>query len=199
MGTIESFFFAIVGIFIFISLIRGFLKEAGLTTVMVVWLFAMDQLIPRLEGLIAGDNTFLVNLGVTSLPETHNTPLWVLFTFATIGVVFIAYQGETLAFDGSEPIGLPGGLFRLMIGTINGYLVAGTIWWILNRYDYPIREAAGLINAQPDKLLTPLGDEIANIAGLLPPDLLGQGADTADTLGVLPLLVITMVFLRIVR
>ena len=197
MGPLESFFFAIGFVFVFVGLIRGFLKELGLTTVMIVWLFAMDQLIPRVEGMIRGEDTFLVNLGLTA--TTMPTTLWLLLSAGTIVVVYIAYQGETLAFEGKPPKGMAGFLFSLLIGVINGYLVAGTLWWILNRYGYPIREVARLADFAPGQFLSPLANDIVNASRLLPPDLLGQGAESATTLGVLPLLVVTLVILRIVR
>jgi hypothetical protein len=198
MGPLESFFFGIGFVFIIVGLIRGFLKELGLTTVMIVWLFAMDQLIPRIEELIRGEDTFLVNLGLTG--TTMNGTLWLLLSIGTIVVVYIAYQGETLAFEGNPRKGLTGVLFSILIGAVNGYLVSGTLWWILHRYQYPIAEIAQLVPFQQGgQFLSPLAQDIVVNNRLLPPDLLGQGADTATTLGVLPLLVVTLVILRIVR
>jgi len=196
MGPLETFFFGIGCVFIIIGLIRGFLKELGLTTVMIVWLFAMDQLIPRVEELIRGENTFLANIGLTQ--ATMNGTLWLLLSVGTIVVVYIAYQGETLAFEGAAPKGLTGFLFSLLIGAINGYLVSGTLWWILHRYQYPIADIARLVPFSPTSFLSPVAQDIVVNNRLLPSDLLGQGADTT-TLGVLPLLVVTLVILRIIR
>lgn len=197
MGPIEALWFSLVGVFIFLGLIRGFLKELGLTTVMIVWLFGMDQLIPRVEDFIRQPDSFLGRAGITE--ATRATPLWLLFTLITIVVVYIAYQGETLAFEGTPPKGVQGVILGGLIGAINGYLVCGTLWWILHRYDYPVRGLGFFVNFNPTSVLSPTADQIVTQLKLLPPDLLGQGVETATSLGVLPLLVITMILLRVVR
>src|SRR3990172_5366348 len=103
MGPIEALWLVLAGVFILMGLIRGFLKELGLTTVMIVWLFGLDQIIPRLEEYIRSPGSFLVRLGLTD--GTKDTPLWAVFTLLTIVVVYIAYQGETLDFEGTPPKG----------------------------------------------------------------------------------------------
>ncbi len=199
MGPIEGLWASLVVVFILLGVIRGFLKELGLTTVMIVWLFGMDQIIPRLEDYIrtSAPGSFLERLNITE--ATMDTPLWLLLTAITVVVVFIAYQGETLAFEGTPPKGPQGILLGVLVGAINGYLVCGTLWWILNRYDYPIKATGMFIDFSPTSVLSPAADQLVNQLKLLPPDLLGQGADVATTLGVLPLLVVTMVLLRVVR
>jgi len=199
MGPIEGVWFTLIGVFIFLGIIRGFLKELGLTTVMIVWLFAMDQIIPRLEDLIRQPDSFLGRIGIVD--ATKATPLWLLFTLITIVVVYISYEGETLAFQGTPPKGAQGIILGALIGAINGYLVTGTLWWILHQYNYPIRGTGLFFDFNPaaGQVLSPLADQIVNGLKLLPPDLLGQGVETATSLGVLPLLVITMVLLRVVR
>ena len=197
MGPIEGLWFSLVAVFILLGVIRGFLKELGLTTVMIVWLFGMDQIIPRVEDIIKQPDSPLARFGL--LPDTKDTTLWLVFTLLTVAVVFIAYQGETLAFEGTPPKGLTGILLGALIGFINGYLVCGTLWWILNRYNYPVQSVGLFIPFSNTSLLSPFGTQIVDNLKLLPPDLLGQGADTATSLGVLPLLVVTMILLRVVR
>lgn len=197
MGPIEGLWFSLVMVFILLGIIRGFLKELGLTTVMIVWLFGMDQILPRLEEMIRQPDSPLARFGLT--PESMGTTLWLLFTLITVLVVFVAYQGETLAFEGTPPKGLSGVLLGALIGFVNGYLVCGTLWWILNRYNYPVESVGLFIPYSNTSLLSPLGTQIVDNLRLLPPDLLGQGADSATSLGVLPLLVVTMVLLRVVR
>jgi hypothetical protein len=197
MGAIEGLWFTLIGVFIFLGIIRGFLKELGLTTVMIVFLFAMDQLVPRLEELIAQPDSFFQRIGIT--PETRATPLWLFLTLLVVLVVYISYEGETLAFEGTPPKGFEGFLLGALIGFINGYLVCGTLWWILHRYNYPIRATGLFVDFAPGQTLSPLATQIVDQLRLLPPDLLGQGVESATSLGVLPLLVITMVLLRVVR
>ena len=199
MGPIEGLWLVLANVFVILGGIRGFLKELGLTTVMIVWLFAMDQMIPRLEDSIRQPESVLSRIGITE--ATRDTPLWLLFTLGTLLVVYIAYHGETLAFAGKPPKGMLGTLLGVLIGAINGYLVCGTLWWILNRYNYPIRSLGLFIDydAANGLALTPDANSFVNVLKLLPPDLLGQGVDTAQLQGVLPLLVITMILLRVVR
>ncbi|HLF29174.1 MAG TPA: hypothetical protein VJG32_22830 [Anaerolineae bacterium] len=197
MGPIEGMWLALVFVFILLGVIRGFLKELGLTTVMIVWLFGMDQIIPRVEDYIRSEGNFLEGIGITE--ANMGTWLWLLFTLITLVVVYVAYQGETLAFEGQPPKGVQGVLLGALIGAINGYLVTGTLWWLLNRYNYPIRATGMFIDFSAAMPLTPAAERIVNELRLLPPDLLGQGADTATSLGVLPLLVVTMVLLRVIR
>ncbi|HEY4691244.1 MAG TPA: hypothetical protein VIK33_18180 [Anaerolineae bacterium] len=202
MGPLEGLWASLVFVFIMLGVIRGFLKELGLTTVMIVWLFGMDQIIPRLEGFIqtqsAVPGSFVTRIGLT--PATQNTSLWLLFTLITLAVVYVSYQGETLAFEGTPPRGVLGVLFGALIGAINGYLVCGTLWWLLDHYNYPI-QSTGLLLRVPETgtFLTPAAEQIVHALKLLPPDLLGQGAQSPDTLGVLPVLVVTMILLRVVR
>ncbi len=197
MGPIEGLWFTLVGVFIFLGIIRGFLRELGTTTVMIVWLFGMDQIIPRLEDMIRQPEAPLARFGLAD--ATKDGPLWLAFTLITILVVYISYQGETLAFEGTPPKGVQGILLGALIGAINGYLVCGTLWWILHRYNYPLRATGMFVDFSPTSVLSPTADAIVNQLRLLPPDLLGQGADAATSLGVLPLLVVTMILLRVVR
>jgi len=195
MVTLEAYFGGLVGIFAVIGLVRGFLKELGLTTVLLVWLFAIDLVLPRMEELIETPGSFLQRLGLT--PDTDDLVMWLFFSALTFGVVFIAYHGETLAFGGTAPRGLLGGVFALLIGVVNGYLASGTLWWIMDRFNYPV---SGLvIRFSGESVLSPLADNIVNVSRLLPPDLLAGGMDEPGTLGILPVLLITLVLLRVLR
>ena len=195
MVTLEAYFGGLVGIFAVIGLVRGFLKELGLTTVLLVWLFALDLVLPRMEELIETPGSFLQRLGLT--PETDDMFMWLFFSVLTFIVVFIASHGETLAFGGTAPKGLLGGVFALLIGLVNGYLASGTLWWIMDRFNYPLR---GLVFPfSGESLLSPLANNILNVSRLLPPDLLAGGMDEPGTLGILPVLLITLVLLRVFR
>jgi len=197
MGPIEGLWFVLLTVFVLLGIIRGFLKELGLTTVMIVYLFALDQILPRLEELIKRPDSPLARLGLTE--ATKDTPLWLIFTIVTIIVVYISYEGETLAFEGSAPKGAQGVALGALIGFINGYLVCGTLWWFLHRYNYPIQALGLFVRFNEANLLSPLATQIVVQMKLLPPDLLGAGAESATSLGVLPLLVITMILLRVIR
>lgn len=197
MGPIEGLWFVLLQVFVVLGVIRGFLKELGLTTVMIVYLFAIDQILPRLEELIKRPDSPLARIGLTE--ATKDTPLWLIFTLVTFIVVYIAYEGETLAFEGSSPKGLQGVALGALVGFINGYLVCGTLWWFLHRYNYPIQALGLFVPYGPTSQLSPLATQIVVQMKLLPPDLLGAGAESPASLGVLPLLVVTMILLRVIR
>ena len=92
-------------------------------------------------------------------------------------------------------------MLGVLVGAINGYLVCGTLWWILNRYNYPIRSLGLFTDFNPalGQVLTPTADHIVNQLRLLPMDLLGGGADSPQVQGILPVLVVVMIILRVIR
>jgi hypothetical protein len=54
-----------------------------------------------------------------------------------LAIVFASYAGRTLDFAG-KPLRAPEGtILSLLVGLLNGYLVAGTIWYYANLYGYP--------------------------------------------------------------
>jgi len=76
------------------------------------------------------------------------------------------------------------------VGAVNGYLVVGTLWWLLDHFQYPLD-----IVQLP---LSTVGQEIVNNR-LLPLDLLASGTESADSLGLLPVILIVLILLRVVR
>jgi hypothetical protein len=92
---------------------------------------------------------------------------------AMLLVAFISYQGETLTFPGKGS----NWFFSLGTGLLNGYLLAGSIWYYLNAAGWP----GGLIH-------TPYTQFYQTIVKLLPP-------------AVLPwqLLIFLVVFMMIMR
>jgi hypothetical protein len=148
-----------------------------------------------MEEIIETPGSFMERFGLT--PQTDDMFLWLFFSALTVIVVFIAYHGETLAYGGTAPKGVLGGLFALLIGLVNGYLAAGTLWWIANRYNYP--GPIQVFAYSSESFLSPAANNIINTWKLLPPDLLAGGMDDPGTLGILPLLLVTMILLRVLR
>ena len=74
----------------------------------------------------------------------------------------------------SNPKGILGLLLGFLIGAVNGYLLFGTLWWVVNFYQYPF----GLV-AQP----LPAGAQQIVSSGVLPLELLGGGAVDQSTWG----------------
>ncbi len=190
MVSIQDLFILLILVMGIVGMVRGFLKELGVTLVLIATLFALDRLIPIMNGFINGGGAGFLGLG--PVPETQSTDglLFLLFAAMMVGATYISYQGETLAYEGNNPKGIVGALLGFLIGAVNGYLLFGTIWWLLNFYQYPF----GLV-AQP---LPEAATQIV-AAGLLPIDLLGNGAEAVNSWGLLPFILVLLVILKVIR
>jgi len=136
VAPIEVFFGMIVFIFSLIGLARGFLRELGVTTVMMFVLFFLSRFEPVLDtGIVRA-----MSLSGQDVTESSQDLLkcW-LYVVIIVAAAFVSYQGETLSFAGQPPRGAQGIAFGLLTGLLNGYLVAGSIWYYLDRFSYPIR------------------------------------------------------------
>jgi hypothetical protein len=195
MGPIEYLWIILTLFFAVIGVVRGFLKELGVTIVLIATLFGLDRLIPLLEQLIR-DGT-LQGIGLKPFTNTPtdqpvNLLLLIIFQALLLVAVFIAYQGETLAYEGNNPKFPVGALLGALVGGVNGYLITGTVWWILDHYQYPLPST---IIQLP---LTPFAAGFVK-NGLLPMDLLGHGVQSVDSLGLLPVILVVLIILRVVR
>ena len=177
MGPIELVWAVILGFFVIFGIIRGYAKELGVTLVVLVALFVLTQfgnralayLTPGVFGFIGIETDSremdLLHMGISLL--------------AFVGIVFAAYQGETLSFEGSPRKGADGFLLSAAVGLVNGYLVAGTLWYYLDAYQYPVK---GLVQAP----LSPLAE---SLLPFLPPSVMGPEVLT----GLIALLVLLRV------
>lgn len=133
MAPIEVFFGAIVLIFALIGVARGFLRELGVTTVLMFLLFFLSRFEPQLD-------KGMVKIMSANLLPAGEKELWqcVLFVFVIAAAAFVSYQGETLAFGGQAPRGAQAVVLGLVTGLLNGYLIAGSIWFYMHKFGYPI-------------------------------------------------------------
>jgi len=152
---IELVWFVIVLIFGLIGVVRGYLKELGVTTVMVLMLFAFNTFEKRIAPIVAKVASMLA----PCQDEKIQAAVWVV---GIVLVAFISYHGETLAFEGSLPKAKLVVLLNLGAGLVNGYLIAGSVWHYLNRLGYPF------LGIQPQDL-SPLAQALVP---LMPPCLL---------------------------
>ncbi len=143
MGPLEVLWAVLIGVFAVVGVVRGYPKELGVTTTILAALLlltrggesilgAVDAYLSRYAGgsiIIGGYRSDLIQ------------SLFYILVFVV--VVVISYHGDTLAFSGKSPKGPLGITLNLISGLLNGYLVAGTIWYYLHVFDYPI-QAAGL-------------------------------------------------------
>jgi hypothetical protein len=192
LWIVLTLFFAVVGV------VRGFLKELGVTIVVVATLFGLDRLIPVLEQLIRDGKLQFIGLkpftGDAATDQPANLLLVVVFELLIWAAVFIAYQGETLAYEGKNPKFPVGLLLGAVVGGVNGYLITGTVWWILDRYHYPI---ATTVVQLPGTLTQFAADFVKH--GLLPMDLLGDGVQSIDSFGLLSIILVILIILKVVR
>lgn len=182
MQPLEVLWGVLLIIFALVGIVRGFLKELGVTTVLLVLLFGLSRLEDKIPQILT-TAVAAVGYAVPEAPDPRGQLIWASFYILLIVfVTLISYHGETLAFAGKPPKGPKGILFGLVAGLLNGYLVSGSIWYFLDKYDYPI------------KLLylfqEPLTDFARSLVPLLPLTLLRP---------FLPFLVVFMVIVRVIR
>ncbi len=148
MGPIEILWATVMAFFIIIAMVRGYHKELGVTTVILVTLWALKQaerivsagaqgqkagIYWRAYAKLHGQNS----LGVAVLPMSDML-LMSLFTGAFVMAVIAAYGGRTLTFTGTPLRGTGRFLLDVSAGAINGYLVAGTMWYYTDHFGYPL-------------------------------------------------------------
>ena len=138
MGALELLWFALIILFIFVGVVRGYPKELGTTTGIMVALLILtewgDRLMAGLDSLVSGV------MGASLLIGPQAEIIQSLFFLGLFGaMVFLSYHGETLSFRGDPPRGPLGVAMNALSGAANGYLIAGTLWYYLDRFDYPIR------------------------------------------------------------
>jgi hypothetical protein len=169
MLPLELVFFLLVIIWSMIGSVRGFSKEVGATIAIVlamcVLLFFGPQMINFMNKIMAGlfGKSIPTAQGVPGTQPfcTYATPeqFW-FYTFLFTTIVYIGYQGTTLALP-TELGAAPRTIMGLLIGLINGYFIAGNLWWFLHycaRYNLPnigITPAnAGMLSETAQKIVS---------------------------------------------
>ena len=179
MTPIESLWIVLVVLFGIVGIVRGFLKELGITLVLIVLLFGLTRLDANLEKLVGMAANRIQAVGKLS----GNPTVWLIFyTVIILSVMYVAYQGYVIKYPGNDPRGVQGTLLGLMVGLINGYLFIGTLWYYIDKYKQPL-VALGIIQGEYSALAQKL-------IKILPPDLLNP---------FLPFLVVFMIILLVVK
>ncbi len=162
-----------------IGLVRGFLKEIGVTTVLLIVLFALNQWGEKTIAPVVVDLVEAAADMLSAEPPEQNAIAAAFFITIMVIATFASYHGETLSFRGKSPGGLTGVFLALLIGLVNGYLVAGTIWFYLQEFGYPFGLFPTELTLLEENLV-----EILPLAALSP---------------FLPFLAVFMVILRVIR
>src|SRR5690606_9812774 len=97
--------------------------------------------------------------------------------------VFAGYSGKTITFRGNEVPPPQGTFLSMLVGALNGYLIAGTLWFYQHVYDYPF-STLGWFNAS-------LTDTAQDLIPLLPQNLLPSA-----TLWMIPIAVLLLLRVR---
>lgn len=160
MGPIEGFFFGIGVIIVMIGFVRGYVKELGVTIMVMAAIFVLiflDEQITRALNVVAGDI-----LGIPEGDGTTRAQFFVIFYCVLfISIVFASYAGRTFSFSGKPAPPPQGPIITLAVGLLNAYLISGTIWYFLDEYGYPF----------PDIIL-PLSSTATMLIPLLPGNLI---------------------------
>jgi uncharacterized membrane protein required for colicin V production len=169
----ELVWFVIVLLFGLIGIVRGFLRELGVTTVMLVMIFGVTTFDKKINPLL---HTMAVKAAASEAASVEAI-VWLLLV---VGTAFVSYQGQTLAFEGNPPKPPVGTLLAFGTGLVNGYLIAGSMWYYLDRLNYPLLHVSrAAFSPTAQALLT-----------ILPPKLLGP---------YLVFLVVFLILMRVIR
>jgi hypothetical protein len=179
MGLLEIYFGTIAIIVIFIAFARGYAKELGSTMIIMVSIFLLlfveEQFQPALVGI-----------GNLILPNVEGDLLLSLFyQIFFISSVFAGYAGRTINFAGAERPPPQGTILTLLIGLLNGYLIAGSLWYYQNQFFYPIWD---LLGVPATTFITPSSLQVIE---LLPQYLLSQ-----PTLWMIPIALLLLLKVR---
>lgn len=140
MGPVEVIF-GIIAIFItLIALARGYPKELGNTVIILATIFVLSFFEVRLVSLLTTVGSGLLGGDAQAI----NLLLSSLFELLFISTVFASYAGITFDFPGRPQPPPVGPVLTLAVGLLNGYLIAGTLWYYQDRFQYPT-QLLGLI------------------------------------------------------
>jgi hypothetical protein len=181
MFGIGAVFFIVVFILAATGLIRGPAKELGVTMAIVVVVAVLVQFtgLFTLEELPARINNVTSTVGFGSDDVfRQRTIVWFILSSIVILTAFLAYHGqETLAYGFKVPSSILGALLGGFVGAVNGYVLAGSIWYYLDALGYPV--------VIYDWFALPLTEAAQGFVDLLPQNLFGGLVLSAMALGLL--------------
>lgn len=174
VSPIEYFWIIIVLLFGIVGVVRTYPRELGVTTMCVAALLLLMEFGEKIITLL--QNRFGAEFEVLMSPRFEAGFYVGLFLL----IVYISYQGITLTFKGTPPKGIMSPMLGLVVGLLNGYFIAGTVWFYLHKYHYPF----GTVDPST------LSDVACRIIRYLPPEIL----QPSYLLGLLLLLLILSVW-----
>ena len=159
MVSLIVVFWMYVILFAIIGAMRGWAREMLVSFAVILALFiisVLERFVPFIRDILASNVQILFWVRVAVL----------------VGLVFFGYQtpnlqrlaaGNRFARERLQDI-----LLGVFLGAVNGYLIAGTIWFYMDIAGYPF---ANVISAPPAN--TQVAETTASMMAIMPPDLLG--------------------------
>jgi uncharacterized membrane protein required for colicin V production len=192
MLPLEVVFILLVVVWGLIGAVRGFSREIGASIAIVLAMATLSffgPLVVNSVNKVAGKlTTFQIPVAATVPPgvdafcAAQSQEQFVFYSLMFSLIVFMGYQGETFGLP-TKLAPLPGSIFGLFAGLINGWLVAGNLWYFLDKcakYNVP---ALG-IQVQDAGVLSLTAQTIIK---LLPLNLIGE-----------PILLVGLLFLLLI-
>ena len=127
--------------FVGIAMARGYHRELGATSIMLVGLIFLslltdvlhlDELLRALLQSPPPDDM--------SARDSANMILMLTYQLIFLSITFAGYSGRVLAWEGTPLKGMARAGLNVVVGLINGWLVAGTLWYYMDRFEYPVSE-----------------------------------------------------------
>ena len=173
MMSLIYVFWMYVLVFAIIGMLRGWAKEL-LVSFSVIVAVAFNTLLHEFAPVVKG------------LPESDPT-LFGIRAAVLVTLVYFGYQTVVSVARlqaGGRRERLQDSLFGFFLGAVNGYLIAGTLWFYLDKAQYPWPT---VVSAPTGNLLT----QVTTIMNYMPPHLLGSP-------GIYFALVIVLIFILVV-
>lgn len=173
MGPIEILFVTIQLLIATVGVVRGYAKELGNTLIFMVAIFLESYLGERIQPTLEAFVTQVFGFAAGS--DQMNALLCALYIGIFLAIVFASYAGKTLDFGGKELPAPEGPILSGLVGLLNGYLVAGTIWYYADKYGYPfINVDTNTMTATADFMLAYVPQNVVSnpVAWMVPVGLL---------------------------
>jgi uncharacterized membrane protein required for colicin V production len=151
MGPIEILFYTVVLIFGFIGMVRGSNRELG-NSIIFMYVVAIlgfadergwtEQAVQQIAAFFGADVARI------------NEAAFILLAIAFVIIIVVTYQGKTFDFSNNKANGCLGLAGGFAVGALNGYLIAGTLWYYADKYQYPFNLLAAPLTPTGQAILT---------------------------------------------
>ena len=135
MGPIEILYLTIGAIVVLLGQARGYVKELGSPLIILVALLILTFFKDSVDTVITASAQGMFGAEEGAEP---NLALSLFYSIVFVAIVFAGYAGRTIMFGGQPAPPPQGFLLSLLVGIINGYLIAATLWYYQEAYGYPL-------------------------------------------------------------